>query len=619
MNIRNLGYADVEGASLDFINSNMSVLQSNITWNTIDWAKVHKRVLRMQHRIFIAKRKSLNKVVIGLQYRLINSLDAKLLSILKVTTLNNGRKTPGIDKQIITTSNAKLKFAYSLQLDGRAKPIRRVWIPKPGKDEKRPLGIPTIQDRAKQNLAKLALEPEWEAVFENNSYGFRPGRNSHDAIEAIFLNLHFNRTKFVYDADIRKIFDRIDHDSLLKKLNTFPQMERQIKAWLKAGIMEGYANAPKSYESEFKKGTPQGGIISPLLANIALHGLENHLKEFCARKVSTKIFQTKNRTKESKKTAFGIIRYADDFVLIHENKQVLELCIKETKQWLLTMGLEISEEKSKLKDVREGFLFLGFQIILVRKGKGREYKIKIVPSKPNCQRLYEKIKNILRNNKAISTYTLIKIIRPIIIGWGNYFRYSECKKTFQQLDYNIFGMLRAWVFRRDTRNNRTTIKERYFPSGRTYIFNSKTHKDNWILVGQTKKNDKILTNYLPRLSWIESCKHVKISGTPFDGNHVYWSKRLEKYSGYPPSIIKLLRKQEFNCPLCRTHFQTHDILEIDHIKPRAQGGLDKYSNLQLLHRTCHIIKTRNQMIKSPYIENIKLELETMNLDTINDK
>lgn len=586
----------------------MSILKNNITWNSIDWTKVRKRILRMQHRIFIAKRNGLDKVVIGLQYRLINSLDAKLLSVQRVTTLNKGRKTAGIDKQIIVNSTDKLKMAYSLKLDGKAKPIRRVWIPKPDKDEKRPLGIPTILDKAKQNLARLALEPEWEAVFENNSYGFRPGRSTHDAIEAIFLNLRFKRTKFIYDADIRKCFDRIDHEALLKKLNTFPQMERQVRAWLKAGIMEGYANAPKSYESESKMGTPQGVIISPLLANVALHGLENHLKEFCATKVSSKIFQTKKRTKESKKSACGVIRYADDFVIIHENKQVLELCITEVKNWLPNMGLEISEEKSKLRDAREGFQFLGFQIILVKKGLGKEYKVKITPSQRNCLRLYEKVRNVIKNSKAVSSYTLISQLRPIIVEWGNYFRYSECRDTFKKLEYNIFGMLRAWVFRRDTRNKRTNIKERYFPSGKSYVFNGKTHQDNWILVGQTKKNDKLVTNFLPRLTWIESCKYVKISSnsSPFDGNHLYWAERLEKYSGYPPSICKLLRKQKYKSPFCNTYFRVGDQIEIDHIKPKAQGY--HYSNLQLLHKTCHITKTRDQSI-SPYIEKITFDLE----------
>nr|AYQ95263.1 hypothetical protein [Trochiscia hystrix] len=615
---RSLGYADVGSASLGFMNSNMSVLQNNITWNNIQWTQIQKRVLRMQHRIYMAKRRGLSKVVVGLQYRLINSTDAKLLSVLKVTTLNKGRKTAGIDKQIIVKPEDKLKMAYSLKLDGKAKPIRRVWIPKPGKAEKRPLGIPSIFDRAKQQLAKLALEPEWEAVFEPNSYGFRPSRSSHDAIEAIFLNLHFNRPKFVFDADIRKCFDRIDHEALLTKLKTFPQMERQIRAWLKAGVMEGYANSPKSYETETKMGTPQGGCISFLLANIALHGLETYLKEFCATKISSKIFQTKKRSLESKRTACGVVRYADDFVIIHESKAVIELCKIEVKNWLLNMGLEISEEKSKLKDARKGFNFLGFQIILVRKGIGQAYKVKITPSKDNYTRLYEKIRNVIKYSKAVSSYILISKLRPIIIGWGNYFKYSECKQIFHKLDHNIFGMLRAWVFRRDTRNNRTTIKQRYFPSEKSYVYDGRTYKDNWVLVGQTKRKGKIVTNFLPHLSWIQSSKHVKILGdnSPFDGNHLYWAKRLEKYSGYPTSIRKLMRKQKYICPICNTPFRADERLEIDHIIPKSEGGPDTYNNLQLLHKICHLLKHREQMnvVSTANIDSTN----SLNIEVFND-
>jgi len=573
----------------------MSILDNNITWNKIRWTEVRKRVLRIQHRIFTAKRKGNQKAVKGLQIRLINSLDAKLLSVLQVTTLNKGKLTPGVDKQTIVKPEDKLKMALRLRLDGEAKPIRRVWIPKPGKVEKRPLGIPTILDRAKQNLAKLALEPEWEAIFEANSYGFRQGRRCQDAIEAIFNNLRHKRTKYVFDADIRKCFDRIDHDALLRKLQTFPQMKRQIRAWLKAGIMEGYANESKSYETESKLGTPHGGIISPLLSNIALHGLENHLKDFCTT-ISPKIFQTTKRSKESKRTACGVIRYADDFVVIHENKTVLSLLIDETKEWLKSIGLEINEEKSKLRDAREGFKFLGFQIILVKPTHTKEYKIKITPSKVNCQKLYEKVRTVIQNSKALSSYELIRRLRPILVGWGNYYRYSECKRIFQKLDFNIFGMIRAWVFRRDTRNNRTTIKQKYFPSGKNYLFNGRTYHDNWILVGQTKRTGKLIQNFLPRLFWIESGKHVKISGekSPFDGNHAYWTKRLANYSGYPSGICKLMKKQNFTCPICNSLFITEDRLEIDHIIPKSQGGTDRYKNLQLFHKVCHLVKTHEQ-------------------------
>lgn len=579
----------------------MSKLHNNLAWNSILWDKVRKRVSRMQHRIFKAKRNGLTKTVVSLQIRLIQSLDARLLSILQVTTYNKGHKTSDVDPQIVTTAELKYKMAFNLKLDGKAKPIRRVLIPKLGKIEKRPLGIPTIMDRAKQQLALLCLEPEWEAVFEPNSYGFRKGRSCHDAIEGIFSNLRHRRTKYIFDADIRKCFDKIDHNSLLRKLNTFPMMEQQVTAWLKAGIMEGYANSPKEYllVSENNIGTPQGGIISPLLVNVALHGLEEHLKEFCAHKVDIKIFNTKTRGAAKRGSACGVIRYADDFVIIHENKQVIELCIAEVKQWLSNMGLKISEEKSKLRDAREGFQFLGFQIILVRRGLdiNHPYKVKIVAAKDNCLRFLDKVKKTVISAKAWTSYDLIRVLKPILMGWANYYRFSECKDLFSKLEFMIFGMLRAWAFRRDTRNGRLKIRQKYFPSGHTYVFQGRTYSDNWILVGQTKKKSgTTVNNFLPRLSWVKSSKHIKITGnkSPYDGDYIYWAKRLAKYSGLPTSIVKLMKTQEFKCTYCNQPFTFGDRLEIDHITPKSSGGNDTYLNLQLLHKICHVGKTRDE-------------------------
>lgn len=590
------------GASLGFMELNMSKLYNNLAWNTVSWTLVRKRILRIQHRIFNAKRLGNNKKVTFLQKKLINSLDAKLLAVLQVTTLNKGRKTAGVDKQIVVDASIKIKLAINLTLDGTASPIRRVWIPKPGKTEKRPLGIPTIIDRAKQQLATFAIEPEWEAVFEPNSYGFRKGRSCHDAIEAIFSHLHHDRVKYVFDADISKCFDRIDHEALLTKLNTFPQMEQQIKAWLKAGIMEGYASSSKQYNTVLvnNMGTPQGGIISPLLANVALHGLELHIKDLCANKISPKIFQTKKRTKLSRAQACGIVRYADDFVIIHENKAVLELCISECKIWLKSMGLEISEEKSKLRDIREGFKFLGFQIIYVK--KNGKFKVKIEPAKANCLRFLEKIRTVIRSAKAWSSFDLVRTLRPIAIGWANYYSNCECKAVFSKLDHLIFCKLRAWAFRRDTRNGRLSIKEKYFPAGRTYNFHGRKYQDNWILTGQAKKNDNLVTNFLPRISWVESRKHVKIVGdkSPFDGDHIYWGQRLAKYSGLSTSSKQLLKDQKGRCSICNDVFTINDRLEIDHKIPKSQGGKDLYENLQLVHKTCHITKTRedNTVIKT---------------------
>jgi group II intron reverse transcriptase/maturase len=527
--------ADVRGAKkLILQKTYMSKLNNylNLAWRHVNWALVQKRVRRVQRRIYKASSVGNIRLVHRLQYTLIVSLDAKLLAVRavttlnkgKVTTLNKGKVTAGVDGVAVVGSILRFKFsskkppsitskekrklkldknktspsiallrkagdggpsiallrkagdggpsiaslrkagdggpgivsdkykvnlAKTLRLDGKASPIRRVWVPKPGKIEKRPqpgkiekrpLGIPTLKDRAKQALAKYALEPEWEARFEPNSYlhrrpcearrwrgGFRPGRRTHDAIEAIFLSLHHLTPKWVYDADISKCFDRIDHKALLTKLNTFPMMKEQVAAWLRADIMEGYANAPKNVISP-SMGTPQGasiaglakqgdggGVISPLLANIALHGLELHLKEYVA-KLNIKPTPSANRGRTAKQKALSVIRYADDFVLIHVNKEIIDLCIIETTKWLANVGLEISQQKSALKLGTQGFKFLGFQIIqVVKSGK---YKVKITPAKAKALALLAKIREIIQNNKSASSYQLISILRPIIIGWA---------------------------------------------------------------------------------------------------------------------------------------------------------------------------------------------------------
>jgi len=549
----------------------------------------------MQHRIYKARLKGNIQQLHWLQQRFINSKTAKLWAVRSVTTLNKGKNTAGIDKQIITSPEQKLELAVTLKLDGQALPIRRVWIPKPGKQEKRLLGIPVIRDRAKQALAKLALEPEWEAIFEPNSYGFRPGRSCNDAIEAIFLSLRHTTPKWIFDADIRKCFDEIDQDALLTKLETFPLMRKQVAAWLKAGTMEGYANSHKRtsvYPSN--RGTPQGGVISPLLANIALHGLENHLSDFVA-KLSIKPHAGANRGSEAKRKALTVVRYADDFVLIHRNKEILELCVIETEKWLKTVGLAISEDKSALRDGRDGFEFLGFQIIQVRKLKVGTYKVKIRPSRKSQTKLLLKIRKIVQEHRSVSSYKLIEMLRPIILGWANYFKYCECKAVFSKLTHLIFQKIRAWIFRRDTRNGRRTIKEKYFPSGKTYSFDGSTHQDNWIFVGRGKgKKGVVKENFLPHLVWVKSRKHVKIlqNETPFTRS-LYWGLRSQKHSPYPLRVHTLLVRQKQICPICKRKFTELDSTnwEVDHIQPKSQGGKDEYKNLQLLHKECHLQKT----------------------------
>lgn len=567
-------------------------IKRNIVWKSFKWPEVAQRVRRMQRRIYRASKANDKSLVQKLQKLLITSYDAKLLAVHTVTTLNKGKKTAGVDDVKIITDSGKEKLVGKVSLSGKANPIRRVWIPKPGKSEKRPLGIPTILDRANQALAKFALEPEWEAKFEANSYGFRPGRGCHDAIEAIFLALRHKKVKWVFDADIRKCFDRINHQSLIAKLETFPQMENQIRAWLEADIMEGYASSPKSI-SKSAMGTPQGGVISPLLANIALHGLENHLKEFVSN-LTIKV-PDMGRGKLLKRKALQVIRYADDFVIIHQDRRVLGECIKQTKQFLNNMGLEVSEEKSKVKKGNQGFLFLGFQIIQVK--KGGEYKVKIMPSKAAQKEILKRVSTILAKAKAASSYDLISSLRPVLLGWANYYKYSECSLVFRRITHQVFLKLRAWVFRRDTRNGRRVVKEKYFPSGRSYKFDGTIHHDNWVLVAQKINNKgKLVTSYLPHMVWVKSKKHVKVKGekSPFDNDYLYWAERSEKYSILPTRTRTLLSKQKFVCKSCNKKFTTFDKLEIDHIIPKAKGGKDTYDNLQVLHITCHQKKTAKE-------------------------
>jgi RNA-directed DNA polymerase len=250
-----------------------------------------------------------------------------------VTQDNQGKKTAGVDGIKSLTPPQRLTLAKTLKLTETAQPTRRVWIPKPGTTEKRGLGIPVMRDRAAQALVKLALEPEWEAHFEPNSYGFRPGRSKHDAIEAIFTTIK-QKAKFVLDADIAKCFDRINHNALLNKLHTSPRMRRVIKEWLKAGVMDG----GKLFPTE--EGTPQGGVVSPLLANIALHGLETAIRQAFPQ---TKMIQGRQREWQP-----YVIRYADDFVALHEDETVIKHVQQLVNTWLAEMGLELKPSKTRI-------------------------------------------------------------------------------------------------------------------------------------------------------------------------------------------------------------------------------------------------------------------------------
>jgi RNA-directed DNA polymerase len=354
----------------------MELRINNLKWQSIHWKRAEIRLTKLQRKIYKLSAKGEKSRVHVYQDILLKSSSAKLIAVRIVTQDNRGKKTPGVDGIASIAASERLAMAKALRLDGKASPIRRVYIPKPGKDALRPLGIPTLRDRAKQALAKLALEPEWEAKFEPNSYGFRPGRNCHDAIEAIFKSINKSPNgKYVLDADIEKCFDTIDHDKLIAKLDTTPNIRRQIESWLKAGILNKGSLEPSVM------GTPQGGVISPLLSNVALHGIEYHLKSWIG-KQTVKDKHGRSLPESQKQSGLSVIRYADDFVVLHKDKEIIQRGQKVVAEWLLqNAGLKLSESKTKLShtdmfiDGQVGLEFLGFSVRRYAMGKytGNKY------------------------------------------------------------------------------------------------------------------------------------------------------------------------------------------------------------------------------------------------------
>lgn len=559
-------------------------------WSDIDWVKINTNITRIQKRIYQATINNKIGTVHYLQGKLINSKYAKLLAVKQITQINKGRKTPGVDRAVIISSKEKYELALTLKISDFASPIRRVHILKPGKTERRPLGIPTIRDRSIQALVKLALEPQWEARFEPNSYGFRPGRSCHDAIESVF-NYNRGRHIHIFDADIHKCFDKINHDKLLQKLDTLPVIKFQIKAWLSAGIMKGFTRRNKDESlNPNKSGTPQGGVISPLLANIALHGLETSINEHYNKTL------LRNYQKETKsRPQIGVIRYADDFIIMHPSEKIIHNIKFYVIKWLMEeCGLELSEEKSSITPSSQGYNFLGFHIISIKNGERAKCKIHI--SKKSKKALLSKTREIFQRNRSASSGNLILKLNPLITGWCYYFRYCECTIDFQQVEYSIFSQLRAWVFRRHSKGlkSRTSIKLKYFPADKTITFNGKEHTGQWIFTGVTENVKGIKREiHLVYPSWINSEKYSKIRSnkSPYDGDDAYWSIRNPKYSSWSNQVSRCLKLQKGKCTLCGKLITTNDRPEIDHIKPISLGGKDTFDNLQAVHNYCHIKKS----------------------------
>jgi RNA-directed DNA polymerase len=547
--------------------------QLRYEWNAIPWRELEASTFKLQKRIYRASLRGDVKLVHRLQRLLLKSEAARLLAVRRVTQDNQGRKTAGVDGVANLKPKERLQLAASLKLDEKCKPVRRIWIPKPGKTEKRPLGIPVMAERAGQALVKAALEPEWEAKFEPNSYGFRPGRSCHDCCKAIHVVLS-NKTAFVLDADIAGCFDNIDQTALLAKLKTTPTIRRILKGWLKAGVMEGVVFQPT------ERGTPQGGVASPLLANIALHGMEYDIKEALAEDISQsqrKRIGRISRTIDHR--TLSIIRYSDDFIVIHEDKEIILKAKVFIEEWLRKIGLELSATKTRIvhtlkptEDQKPGFNFLGFTVRQFPSNQSKKgCKTLIKPSQESQKRHAKMIRDKLRSLRAATQVEVIGKLNPIINGWSRYFTPAVSSKVFARLDSIMFRQLWQWARWRHPKKNKGWTKRKYFRKHANSIWRFKTHEGQF-LACHTDHHIK---------------RHVKVTGTrtPYDGDWIYWSTRMGKSPGLTPLRARLLKVQQGKCNQCTLWFNCNDRMELHHQDKNHKNN--RLDNLSLVHLHCH--------------------------------
>ncbi len=482
-----------------------------LDWTSVDWVLTKRSVEKMQQEIFRNARAREYWKVKQQQKLLVRSLPARLWAVKIATEVNTGRSTPGIDGRVYKKDPEKVSLAEILGVkDYRPDPVKVVWIPKPGTEEKRRLGIPTMRDRAMQMLVLLAMNPEWEAKFEPNSFGFRPGRSAIDAVHYIVGTLRTYKGRkphpgWILDADISKCFDNIDHDSLLRKLDTSP-FQDIIKAWLKSGAVDrvGFKNT--------EKGTPQGGIISPLLANIALDGIERQFGIYTA---NGKYLAPSQRRGYNKDVA--VYRYADDFIVLAPTRGILEAyVIPKIKAFLSSIGLDLNGAKTRVVNVADGFNFLKFTFRRFYRRNGEIKNFACTPNRERMDLFISRLGDYARSNCNSDVKELIMGLNRRIVGFCNYFKWSNAYQAFSYLSFRLWDLMWRWAEHRHYKRGAKWLHDRYWKTNGTskwvFSFEGVSLVQPWRLTVQWWK-------------W----PGVRIHTSPYDpDSNAYWNERRAK-------------------------------------------------------------------------------------------
>ena len=504
-------------------------------WDHVDWRHQEEQVRRLRGRIFKAVQEGDWPLARNLQKLSLRSWSNTLVSVRQVTQRNTGRRTAGIDGLVALTSQARAEMAVQVHASigsHKPSPVRRVYVPKArDKTKMRPLGIPVISDRCHQARVRNALEPEWEARFESRSYGFRPGRGCHDAIESLFNTLRGKSKRvWILDADLAGAFDKISHGHLLEMLGGFPA-KGMIAGWLKAGVFEaGKGFAPTG------EGTPQGGVISPLLLNIALHGLED---------AAGVRYQTGSRAGTVKGGCPALTRYADDLVVCCHSRQQAEQVKARLAEWLEPRGLAFNEAKTRIVPLCEGFDFLGFNLRRYPNGK-----LITKPGATAIKRFRERLAKEFHALRGANVAAVLAKIVPIVRGWVAYYRTVVSTRVFAALTDYLWRLTYKWACWSHRNKPKHWIVGRYF---RKF---EKFRNDRWVF------GDKDTGAYLPKPAWTDIVRHTLVKGgaSPDDPALAgYWAQRRLKVK--PPLdsyTVHLLSRQDGRCSLCGENLLTPD-------------------------------------------------------------